>query len=222
MTRCGKGQNHPVKRPRPNSRGRCLPANLPLPRPRGQRPPTAPTEQQEPVRALQVPLLLAEHAVDAPAHPPRLTLGLALLGAQLVRPPPPLLLRAGFGPRACRAPAGAPRGPEPGRVCCQGPGRRGTRAVRGLIRGGVLRVSEEQRPQAVAQTHVGAAGLKPGHPRKGARGLHPDPARRGRPYAAGCESGGCGPTAAAPHGPRGPLCILRRCRGWQQPGLEVT
>lgn len=47
----------------------------------------APTQEQEPVRPLQITLLFAEHAVDAPAHFPRLPLGFALLRPQLVGSP---------------------------------------------------------------------------------------------------------------------------------------
>lgn len=178
------------------------------------------------MRPLQIPLLFAEHAVDVPTHFPRLPLGLALLRAQLVRATPPLLLRVGFGPRASRALAGAPRGWGPGRVfpSHRGRGWAGPHALRGRLRGrarGVLWVPEEQRSQTVAQTHVGAAR---------ARGL----LTRGSGRSSGSEAGGgCawtqGRSAAGPgQGPRpltaqkGHFAFSAGRKGWWPPGLEIT
>lgn len=137
----------------------------------------APTQEQQPVRLLQVAPLLAEHAVDAAAHLPRLALRLALLRAPLVRASPPLRPRVGFGPRARRAPAGAPgeRGRRHGSPCRRDPGRAGR--FRGRARG-VLRGPEEQRPQTVAQPHAGAAGAA------GRRRAHAGPPAPGREGAA--------------------------------------
>ena len=84
------------------------------------------------MRPTQVALLLAEAAVDVPTDP----LGLALLRALLVCAPPPLLL---------------PWGPD--RVLVRV--RVWVQAVPRAL-GERLRVREEQRAEAVAQTHVGA------------------------------------------------------------------
>lgn len=178
------------------------------------------------MRLLQVPLLLPEHAVDAPADFPRLPLGLALLSAQLVGAPPLLFLRVCFGPRALQAPTGARRELGPCRVSPsrwgrgRGPGQARPRTLRGRFRaraGGILQIPEEQRSQTVAQTHVGSAParetrrdagttgarLRPGPQLRGGRGLHLDPGRGGgRPE----------PRATAPHSPEGPFCIFR----WEQ------
>lgn len=97
--------------------------------PPAQRP--APTEQQQPVRPPQVAPLLAESAVDAPADPP----GLALLRALPVRAPPPLLRRS----------------QDRGQVQVWHRVQVGPCALHGR-----LRVPEEQRPEAVAQPHLGA------------------------------------------------------------------
>lgn len=157
------------------------------------------------MRLLQVPLLLAQHAVDAPAHFPRLPLGLALFGAQLLRTPPTLLLRVGFGPRARRAPAGAPREQGPGRRS-RGRSWAGLRALHGRFRGragGVLRAPEEQRPQTVAQTHVGSAR---------ARGARRDAGRAGRRAQAGAPAEGqeAAPCSGAARPPAGCGARVRR------------
>lgn len=91
------------------------------------------------MRLLQVALLLAEQAVDAPAHFPRL----ALLGS-----PPFLRVRVGarwdWGPSFLQ--------PMP----------RALRWRPRVLGAAVFRDPEEQRPQAVAQTHVvGGRGTSP-------------------------------------------------------------
>lgn len=115
----------------------------PCPRaPPAQRP--APTEQQQPVSPPQVAPLLAEPAVDAPADPP----GLSLLRALLVGAAPPVLRRS----------------PDRGQVQVRHRVQVRPRALHGR-----LRVSEEQRPEAVAQSHLGAG--------RGPRGSGPGPCR---------------------------------------------
>lgn len=122
--------------------------------------PPVPTEQQQPVSPPQVALLLAEPAVDAPADPP----GLAFLRALLVRAPPPLFLRG--GPRRACPRRGPDRGRDRGQVLVRGVVWAGLRPLQGR-----LRVPEEQRPEAVAQPHVGAGrGAHAGAPAEGPEG----------------------------------------------------
>lgn len=208
------------------------------PAPGAGRAPTTPTQQQEPVRLLQVALLLAEHAVDAPADLPRLPLCLALLSPRLLRTPPPLLLRGGFGPRARQTAAGARREGGRGRAAPhrrpgQGGGRgrdRGRAGPRVLCRrfrggaGDVLRIPEEQRPQTVAQTHVdagvrGAGGSGRG-PGGGAGGGCTRTRRDAAVRAGGVAGPGRGPRPLTV--PEGHFAFSAGCRGWRPPGLEIT
>lgn len=153
------------------------------------------------MRLLQVPPLLPEHAVDAPADFPGLPLGLALLSAQLVWAPPPFLW-VRFGPRACRAPAGARGERAPSRVSSshRGRGQALPRAPRERFRArakGILRVPEEQRSQAGAQTHVGAEWGH-GEDRRQAQAGTPAPRRDGTAPGPGA---GLRPARTKGHGP---------------------
>ena len=176
------GKNHsrpetepagPAYAPRPVPSPACARLRAPphaprasRPAPGSPRPPCAPraplalTEQQQPVSPPQVALLLAEPAVDAPADPP----GLALLRALLVRAPHPFFLRG--GPRRACPRRGPGRGRDRGQVRVRGLVWAGPRPLQGR-----LRVPEKQRPEAVAQPHVGAGrGVHAGAPAEGREG----------------------------------------------------
>lgn len=167
------------------------------------------------MRLLQVALLLAQHAVDAAAHFPRLLSGFSLLGAQLLLPPPALQLHC--RPHARGAPAGASSEQCPrwsrGWDRDWGWDGAGLPVLRARVRGGaggVLRAAEEQRSQAIAQAHRDTGrGQVPRVrlwlPTMQEAVLYLDP---GVPDAGrGC--GGSGPRTTAPHCPEGPLCTVR-------------
>lgn len=172
------------------------------------------------MRLLQVPPLLPEQTVDAPADFPRLPLGLALLSAQLVRAPPPFLW-VRFGPRASRAPSRVSSSRR-GRGRGRGWGRGLARAPRERFRArakGILRIPEEQRSQAGAQTHVGAV-----------RGRLASGSGRGPSPKAGrdCTRTWGGVAAGRNQGPRpftaqkGHFAFSAGRRGRRLPGLEIT
>lgn len=117
------------------------------------------------MRLLQVALLLAQHAVDAAAHFPRLLSGFSLLGAQLLLPPPALQLHCRPRARGVPASASSERCPRWSRGWDQDWGwdGAGLPVLRARVRGGaggILRAAEKQRSQAIAQAHRdGARGV---------------------------------------------------------------